>query len=159
MPNLLLVCTANVGRSPIAEGLARQHLAAAGHRDWSVESAAAWGPSGSLASESSLRVLGERGIDLSAHRSRALTLEMMVEADLVLVMAQSHKTYIREKFPEQAHMVHLLSEMAGSARDIADPMGQPIEQYRQALAEIDDLLRRGLDRITGFGRKRDREQC
>ena len=72
---------------------------------------------------------------------------MMVDADLVLVMAQSHKTYIRERFPEHAHKVYLLSEMAGPPTDIGDPMGQPMDAYRQALCEIDDLLKRGLDRI------------
>ena len=83
---------------------------------------------------------------------------MMVEADLVLVMAQSHKTYIHEKFPDHAHKAHLLSEMSGSAKDVADPMGQPIEAYRRALCEIDDLLKRGLDRVVGLMNAVEKDQ-
>ncbi len=75
---------------------------------------------------------------------------MMVEADLVLVMAQNHKSYIHKEFPVQAHKVYLLSEMAGPSKDISDPMGQPIDAYRQVLCEIDDLLKRGLDRIIAL---------
>ncbi len=152
MPHLLLVCTANISRSPMAEGVARQYLAP--YPDWSVSSAAASAPGGSSASDKALQVLAERGIDLSAHRSRTLTPEMMAQADLVLVMAQSHKTYISEQFLH-AHKVHLFSEMAGSSNDIADPKGQPIEEYRRVLGEIDDLLKRGLDRIVGAVEKQD----
>ena len=94
----------------------------------------------------------------SLFRSRALTLEMMVETDLVLVMAQSHKTCTRERFPEPAHKVYLLSEMSGPPRGIGDPMGQPIDSYRQALCEIDDLLKRGLDRIIALMNRNNQDR-
>lgn len=150
MPHLLILCTANVCRSPMAEGLAKAYLTAAGYPDWEVSSAGTWGRDGSAASDFSLQLLAERGIDLSAHRSRALQRAFLEQADLVLVMTRSHKEAVGAEFPDQADKVYLLSEMAGPGYDIADPMGQPIEAYRYAFAEIDSLLRRGLPRIIAL---------
>lgn len=148
MPHLLILCTANICRSPMAEGLARAHLTAAGHADWGVSSGGTWATDGSAASAFSLQVLAEeRGIDLSDHRSRALTLDMLQIANLVLVMTRGHKEAVQLEFPEQADKVYLLSEMAGPGYDIADPIGQPLEAYRATFDEIDDLLARGLPRI------------
>ena len=132
----------------MAEGLARAHLAAAGHADWVVSSAGTWARDGSAASQFSLRLLAERGIDLSGHRSRALTCARLEEADLVLVMTRNQKEAVHVEFPGQAHKVHLLSEMTGQHFDIADPYGDPIEAYRYTFDEIDDLLARGLPRIV-----------
>jgi protein-tyrosine-phosphatase len=147
MPHLLVMCTANICRSPMADGLARAHLAAAGHPDWEVSSAGTWALDGRAGSEFSLRLLAERGIDLSGHRSRAVSREILSKADLVLVMTRDHKEALQVEYPDQAKKVYLLSEMAGPAFDIGDPIGGPIEEYRHTFAEIDDLLARGLPRI------------
>jgi protein-tyrosine-phosphatase len=132
----------------MAEGLARAHLAAAGYPDWEVSSAGTWGRDGSAASPFSLQLLvEERGIDLSSHRSRAVTREILDRADLVLVMTRNHKEGVQTEFPDQAGKVYLLSEMAGPGYDIVDPIGGPIEEYRHTFAELDGLLKRGLPRI------------
>lgn len=148
MPELLFLCTANICRSPMAEGLALAHLVAAGYPDWTVASAGTWGMEGSQASEYSLRLLAERGIDLSGHRARAVTDEMLARASLVLVMTGDHKEAVLADFPDHADKVYLLSEMVGESFDIADPIGGSIEDYRETFEEIDDLLTRGLPRIV-----------
>jgi protein-tyrosine phosphatase len=131
----------------MAEGLALAHLVAAGHADWTVSSAGTWGLDGSRASEFSLQLLAERGIDLSGHRSRPVTQELLDSANVVLVMTHDHKEAVLTEFPDHADRVYLLSEMAGESFDIEDPIGGPIEEYRKTFAQVDDLLTRGLPRV------------
>jgi protein-tyrosine phosphatase len=89
-PRILIVCTANQCRSPIAEGLLRAELATRGI-EASVDSAGLM-PGGMPATTTALEVLAGRGIDLAAHRSRTLG-DADVDlggADLVLAMERRH---------------------------------------------------------------------
>lgn len=87
---ILVVCTANVCRSPVAEHLLRRHLAKAGH-DVVVRSA---GVIGGRLDVHPLTVAAAQmgGIDLTAHRSRLLTRELLATdgADLVIAMTREH---------------------------------------------------------------------
>lgn len=86
--DVLVVCTGNIARSPMGEALLRAHLAARG-AEARVGSAGtlAWdGP----ATEPAARVMSERGLDVSGHRSRPLTHALVAGADLILAMTRSH---------------------------------------------------------------------
>ncbi len=148
MRRVLILCTANICRSPIAQGLLSAHLAHMGYVDWQVSSGGTWAVDGRPAAEFSLQVLAEHGIDLAGHLSRAVTRDMLAHAHLVLVMERGHKEAMQVEFEQYAHKIFLISEMVGSTFDIADPIGSPIEEYRYTFDELDDLLRRGLPRIV-----------
>jgi protein-tyrosine phosphatase len=87
--DILLVCTANVCRSPMAEALLRERLRAR-HvgGDVRVTSAGLLG-AGLLPSEAAVTVLAERGLDLSEHRSRLLEASLL-DVDLVVGMERRH---------------------------------------------------------------------
>jgi protein-tyrosine phosphatase len=93
-------------------------------------------------------VMGEEGIDISQHRSRYATKELLEAYNLSLVMERSHKEALRAEFPELAKRIYLLSEMAGSAYDVRDPYGGSMADYRDTARELDSLLAKGFDRIT-----------
>ncbi len=139
MSLIMVVCTANVCRSPMAAGLLRQRLAAdeatARHR---VLSAGVWAEDGDPASENAVATMAERGIDISDHQSHSLTTEEMAGADLILVMTREHARMVRETWRQYAWKVYLLSEMTGKRRDVDDPYGGSIEEYRACA----DLLAR-----------------
>ena len=85
---ILVVCTGNICRSPMAESLLQHHLSEAGV-------AARVRSAGLLtedqpASPPAVDVLAGRGLDLSAHRSRRLVAELIEQADLVLCMERVH---------------------------------------------------------------------
>ena len=150
MRRILVVCTANQCRSPMAEGLLRARLSAAGRdADVAVASAGTWAAAGRPATDHALATLSERGIDLAEHRSREVTSMDVAAADLVLVMTDSHRAALLTEFPAARGKILLFSQLAGGGWDVADPIGQPIDAYRATADELDRLIDAGWARILG----------
>lgn len=151
MPTVLFVCTGNLCRSPMAQGLLRARLARdEARRDWRVGSAGVWTTEGRPASAYAIQEMAHRHIDLRAHRSRNVTRELMAEADLVLAMTRHHVEALRATFPEHAHKVALLSHMVGQAYDIADPYRGTRLEYAYTATELEQLIEEGYARIVAL---------
>lgn len=144
---ILFVCSGNTCRSPLAESIAKRLVDEAQRTDIEVSSAGASAWDGSPASDGALLVGMERGLDLSAHRSRQLTAEIIQQADLILAMAPSHLSRIKEIDPSAK--AHLLSGFASGSdgRAIQDPFGADLAAYRETFDEIERELSGLLDRI------------
>ena len=148
MSLILFVCTGNICRSPMAEGLLRHRLAQQGlsnrHR---VASAGVWALDGHAASEHSIAVMAERDIEIGHHIAHTITAGDVAEAELILVMSREHQEIIRSTWPQYGWKVFRLSEMAGKRRDVREPYGGPIDEYRSCADTIEEYLDRGYDRI------------
>ena len=91
MPSILFVCTANQIRSPIAAALFKDILNKSGQAQaWRVESAGTWTSHGLPANRAAQRVMREMNIDLSQHRTRCITRDLLATFDLILVMEHGH---------------------------------------------------------------------
>lgn len=151
MPTVLFVCTANMCRSPLAEVLFREMLRQRGLQpEWQTESAGVYASIGQPATEFSRQVASERGLDLSAHRSKPVDAGRLQSADLVLVMEPVHRQALQEEFPLLADRVHVLTEVAGESGPVEDPVGTTMENYRETADRLSDLLSRGFDRIQAL---------
>lgn len=145
---VLFVCTANVCRSPMAEGLYNAMTQRLGESDQFVaESAGTWAVENQLASSNSIAVLNQRGIDIHAHRARTVTLELLERAAVALVMTRNHAEALRVEFPAQRAKIHMLSELENRRYDIADPFGLGIDVYESCARELEDLLETGYAKI------------
>lgn len=151
MTTILLVCTGNLCRSPMAAALLRARLDEdEEHSDWHVISAGTWASEERPASEYAVAEMAERGIDIRSHRSRSVDVELMKQADLILVMTHNHAEALSLAFPDQAHKVHLLTEMAGQAYDVSDPYGGTRLEYSHIAKELEQLIDRGYERIISL---------
>jgi protein-tyrosine-phosphatase len=136
----VLVCTGNTCRSPLAEALLRLALFERGITDIEVTSAGTGAWEGAPASEGAYLVGLENGLDLSGHRARLVTSEMVSTSDLILTMARHHRARMLELGAEGR--VQLLGEFAGrtgAAAEVADPFGEDLEVYRRTRDELTAL--------------------
>ncbi len=148
MGQILFVCTGNLCRSPMAAGLLRRRLAEEGLADrYQVDSAGVWAVEGRPASENAVAVMAERGIDIRDHIARTITAYDVHEADLILVMSREHKRAILQAWPQYEWKVYLLSEMVGKQKDVRDPYGGPLEEYRRCADTLEDYIEGGFRRI------------
>lgn len=143
--HLLFVCTGNICRSPMAEGIARKDARELG-LDVEVQSASAMGLDGRPADPKAVAVCAEIGVDLSNHSAQPVTPEVMTWADHVLVMELRHAHDLRERFPEHDAKIALLGTFGG-AMEIADPIGGWKWTFRRIRRQIGSATRSFLLRL------------
>jgi protein-tyrosine phosphatase len=150
MASIMILCTANMCRSPMAEALLRQKLQQrTGTADWKVESAGTWTEVGRPVATKTQEVMqGLFGLDLSAHRSRLVSRSLLRPFDLILVMEAGHKEAIGAEFPELASRVFLMYEMVGEIRNVDDPIGGTTADFEDTAHELDRILTQGLEEIV-----------
>lgn len=142
---IVLVCTGNTCRSPMAEVLLKQQLAQRlGCRVSELEdrgvvvlSAGTAATTGMRAAPEAIAAMRERGLDLSQHESQPLSDRLVRFADLILTMTRGHRQAILEQWPEAEGRVHLIS---GGRGDVADPIGGPLELYRRCAEQLETYL-------------------
>lgn len=146
---VLFVCSGNTCRSPLAEGLARKMAAERGLSEITFASAGTGALNGGGASEAAILVGLERGIDLSTHRTRAVTQGTLAEADLVLVMGPHHLDSVRiQGGGDKAHLLDHYASSGESAGAVLDPFGGTLDAYRETAAELEYQIGRVLDRLS-----------
>ncbi len=117
---VLFVCTGNICRSPMAEGVAWSLIESEHPKGWSTPlsfaSAGTAGLAGEPPTREAMLAMESMGIDISSHRARTLSEEILGESDLVLVMEERHKRLVEEMSDLPAFLLLKLVEAARKSR-------------------------------------------
>jgi protein-tyrosine phosphatase len=134
---ILFVCLGNICRSPMAEGMLKNWLASK-NSTVTVSSAGLSAVVDHGPAEVSLTLLKTRDIDISTHRARQITEEIVRDADLILVMEQYQKKKIETLYPFALGKVFLLGKWDNF--EVPDPYTGFESDYEDALKLIDKGL-------------------
>ncbi|MFA5199983.1 MAG: L-threonylcarbamoyladenylate synthase [Candidatus Omnitrophota bacterium] len=143
--SVLFVCTGNSCRSVMAEGYLKKLLKEQGRADVEVSSAGMMAIDGAGASFETRAVLEKVGADVSMHRARKVTKELIDRTDLILVMEKIHEEKILELAPEAKNRLFLLKEFAkinDESLNISDPIGGSYEFYQEVFLVIKEAVER-----------------
>lgn len=148
----LLVCTGNICRSPMAEGMFDKYLAEKleckvdhlERKGYKTSSACTMGIVGAPASPEAIAACAARGIDIKNHTSQALSQRLVEESDLIFVMSRAHRERITALSSEAAGRCMLLAE----EREIPDPIGLPQQVYNDCAELIEKAVKKRVSELA-----------
>lgn len=128
--NILVVCVANICRSPIAGMLLQKALP---HKN--VTSAGINALVGKPMHENSIKLTSPLGMDCTQHAARQLTAKICGENDVILVMEKNHIDTVMNIDPTVKGKIFLLGKWLGG-KEISDPYKQGFEMYERVFELI-----------------------
>ena len=154
MPSILIVCSANICRSPMAEAILKHLVAKRPDAvEWHIASAGTWARYGAPAAVLSQVVVQEMGMDISAHQSQPVTEALIQQYDLVLTMEGRQKEGLILQFKPYAKRIYMLSEMVNRVEDVPDPIGGEQTDYQVIAQMLNRFLSAGLTKIHRLASK------
>jgi protein-tyrosine phosphatase len=144
--NVLFVCTGNICRSPLAEQVFDQMVAASGFGERvKVDSSGTFGLSGSEMDLGSMRAMRDLGFDPKPHRAKALTREQAEWADLILTFSEAHRADVVELHVPANRYAFTLTEFANLVTHYESPEAELASRltdtlrHRGVAPRLDDL--------------------
>lgn len=145
---VLFVCSGNTCRSAMAEALARRILADKLHVDpaeleskgISVISAGSFALPGARATPQGVEAVKALGADLSRHRSRPLSVELIHSADVIYTMSRNHAQSVAALVPTAGEKTQTLDP----EKDVEDPIGGDLSLYQELAVELKGLIEKRL---------------
>jgi protein-tyrosine phosphatase len=147
---ILFICSGNTCRSPMAEALARAALSRKlglspddleKQKGIILASAGSSAMPGSRAAPNAVEAVKPLGGDLSRHRSRPLTVELIHQADAIFTMSRDHAHAVLALVPSASDKTMTLDPRG----DIDDPIGGDLSLYQVLAGQMQQLIEKRLE--------------
>lgn len=149
--NILIICSANICRSFLAEMLLKNEIELSNIEDVSVSSAGLYAYSGVPPDSEMVSYLSKIGVPVRDHESKKMTDDEVDWADLILVMEREQAKKVKESWPEASEKVELLGALlspTGYADDVIDPFRRTVYHYRLAQSQITLAIKALIERLN-----------
>lgn len=144
---VLVVCSGNLFRSPVAAALLGQVvkrnqlgeqvlISSAG-----LDAQPGWGLPPEFMNQIELRY----GLNLKGHRSQPITAELFYQADLVLAMESKQLMRLASQFPRYTKKLRLFAEMGHQGFSVPDPANLPIEGALEVMQQLYTIVESGAE--------------
>ncbi|OGF63873.1 MAG: hypothetical protein A2Y62_19020 [Candidatus Fischerbacteria bacterium RBG_13_37_8] len=146
---ILVICTGNVFRSPLAEAYLRQLLKKSQFDSAEVLSAGLYAQHGIKPVDIAIKLAQADNLDISEHDSQPLSPELLSKSKIILVMEKFHKSFIENIYPDAAGITYLLGSYSKVKKknnpDIIDPYGADFATCKQVWEQIKECLENFVD--------------
>ena len=139
--NVIFVCTGNICRSPMGEGILKAMVEKTKFKDiFSIQSAGTLNLGPVPTHDFSIKIADDNEIDLSSHRAKPIDEKIIDEASIIFCMAMDHQHYLQKHFPRYKHKFHLLKDWQRpkplAVPSIADPIGHELKFFEKTYMDI-----------------------
>jgi low molecular weight protein-tyrosine phosphatase len=141
---VLILCKGNVCRSPMAEAMLRALLLERAPAT-RVESAGLAAPIGQPADPHAIELMIERGLDITGHRARQVSVKFLEAFPVILVMEAAQCRVVGSRFRSARRRTHRLGDLGDF--DVPDPIGGDRVAFERALGLIDRGLAEWAERL------------
>ena len=146
--NILVICTANICRSPVVAMLLQDALA---NKNVKVSSAGTLALNGNKAADTMRKLLVERELHrIEDHRSQALMPHHLSQADLIFCMEHEHVARVLQMNPVLKGKVKLMGHFENQS-EVSDPYGHDEPVYEQSIEQMQRLTTQWVDKMQQMG--------
>ena len=146
---IMFICTGNICRSAMAEAILRK---TAEEKDKNIKaySCGIFAENGAYPTREAIGTMKEYDIDLTEHRATNIRESNIKDMDIILCATIAHKNNVINMYPDLKDKIYTIKEYAGYPEnnwDIKDPWGTGLETYRRCAGEIEDCIKKIMEKI------------
>ena len=147
---IMFICTGNICRSAMAEGLLKKQSKEAG-LNIEVCSCGIYAEEGSLATYSAIEAAKEYSVDITYHKATHIRNSNITQMDVILCATNGHKQMVIQMYPNLKDKIYTMKEYAYGEKlqnlDISDPWGYDMETYRRCASQINDITEKIVQKL------------